>query len=547
MKEIRNSKHVVVQRPSGRPIDLIDSLRPNQGVDKLTTFWEQAGGPLSIRDRMLLIQMSRGDLSHPRVAGASRFSDDPSEMLQWITNDSTRVIFFRGADKDELAELGKDHEVARSRYVVHVARTNREIENTVIIPMLLSAKPLLEILDGRRASSLAKWRSMHDFIQRWETGGNVMKIADAIKQMELARRRFGRNTTRNSLQHDRFIDAQAEAMRLSLVSIQEVATSLRQPGEIRELTRQIERWYGGYLQMTRLSYRIKLSAMMGRFERKFIQHILIGLGTPDLLETLIGERFMERFSHEHDQLRERCRDWFVRLEEMRNHEAVTDGISGMLSDLSHYVRGMVLKPKGYADLMKHRIAMMAPPSGESVDEDRFEAFKRIVNKWTEIRRNLKNGLGEGQPFQEIKDLFSGSRVVVDQRNDLPRGINQRVMLDILINLVLNSLKHLPDGDQYRVDVIGDRNKVVVRDNGLGIPLARQRELRLHEDDDLARPVESNTGTGQGFYRIRTRLLHELCEGSDFAASMSVVSDVGKGTVVTIAFNPLPAQTSVLLR
>jgi signal transduction histidine kinase len=102
---------------------------------------------------------------------------------------------------------------------------------------------------------------------------------------------------------------------------------------------------------------------------------------------------------------------------------------------------------------------------------------------------------------------------------------------VLTNLVDNAIKYSPDGGSVGVRVSdGDRVRVAVRDEGLGIPLTEQSRIfekfyRL--DPNLTRGVG---GTGLGLYICR-----ELVRRMDGA--IWVVSREGVGSTFTVELRP----------
>src|SRR5439155_4477233 len=102
---------------------------------------------------------------------------------------------------------------------------------------------------------------------------------------------------------------------------------------------------------------------------------------------------------------------------------------------------------------------------------------------------------------------------------------------VLTNLVDNAIKYSPDGGRVEVTITsGDRIRVAVRDEGLGIPLVEQSRIfekfyRL--DPNLTRGVG---GTGLGLYICR-----ELVRMMDGA--IWVVSREGAGSTFTVELRP----------
>jgi signal transduction histidine kinase len=137
-------------------------------------------------------------------------------------------------------------------------------------------------------------------------------------------------------------------------------------------------------------------------------------------------------------------------------------------------------------------------------------------------------------------------VVAAARLHLPAGIELDVQLapeaafascdadklrQVLTNLVDNAIKYSPDGGRVDVTVsAGERVRIAVRDQGLGIPLGEQARIfekfyRL--DPNLTRGVG---GTGLGLYICR-----ELVRMMD--GVIWVVSREGAGSTFTVELKP----------
>ncbi|MFN8391518.1 MAG: ATP-binding protein [Bdellovibrionota bacterium] len=117
-------------------------------------------------------------------------------------------------------------------------------------------------------------------------------------------------------------------------------------------------------------------------------------------------------------------------------------------------------------------------------------------------------------------------------------VDSRHIRQILINLMSNGVKYTPSGGsvQLRYEIIGDKAKISVKDTGVGISQAQQRELfeRYKRLDDAYSKSQVGTGIGLSL----TKHLVEINGGA-----IGVESEVGKGSSFWILM-PLAGNTAV---
>jgi two-component system heavy metal sensor histidine kinase CusS len=106
------------------------------------------------------------------------------------------------------------------------------------------------------------------------------------------------------------------------------------------------------------------------------------------------------------------------------------------------------------------------------------------------------------------------------------------------NVVTNALKHTPPGGSVSVEVYpqGDIVKILVKDDGTGIPAEHLPRLfdRFYRVD--ASRTTSVAGTGLGLAIVKSIMdLH--------GGSVTIQSELGKGTVVTFEFPSPPGVKS----
>lgn len=106
-------------------------------------------------------------------------------------------------------------------------------------------------------------------------------------------------------------------------------------------------------------------------------------------------------------------------------------------------------------------------------------------------------------------------------------IDQKLLRQILTNLIANAIKYSPEGERIdvRLEYVSDRVILQVQDRGIGIP---QAEIKLlFEAFFRASNVGVVQGTGLGLATVkRCTDIHQ--------GTIAVESEVGKGTVFTVA-------------
>jgi signal transduction histidine kinase len=110
----------------------------------------------------------------------------------------------------------------------------------------------------------------------------------------------------------------------------------------------------------------------------------------------------------------------------------------------------------------------------------------------------------------------------------PLRCDEDKLHQVLVNLVENAVKYSPDGGRVTVEVSAnaEHGRIVVRDEGLGIPAGEQERIfekfyRL--DPSLARGVG---GSGLGLYISRE--LVERMQGQ-----LTVSSEAGRGSTFVV--------------
>jgi signal transduction histidine kinase len=98
----------------------------------------------------------------------------------------------------------------------------------------------------------------------------------------------------------------------------------------------------------------------------------------------------------------------------------------------------------------------------------------------------------------------GVRIVVDGEPPLPANGEERAVIQILVNLIGNAVRHSPPGGTVtlRFSSMAELASVTVSDEGPGIALADQQ--RIFERFERATPDEGGTGLGLAISRRLAR-------------------------------------------
>jgi len=136
----------------------------------------------------------------------------------------------------------------------------------------------------------------------------------------------------------------------------------------------------------------------------------------------------------------------------------------------------------------------------------------------------------------IRDRARASEIQISRRlpDDLPTLVaDERMVKQIVLNLLANAVKFTPDGGTVRLEVAVDAAgalAIVVSDNGIGIAPA-DIETVLSPFGQVASPL-SRRHEGSGLGLPLSKTLVELHGGR-----LELASEIGVGTTVTVRFPP----------
>lgn len=182
-------------------------------------------------------------------------------------------------------------------------------------------------------------------------------------------------------------------------------------------------------------------------------------------------------------------------------------------------------------LINSQSKLLLEQVSDLLDASKIEAGRLSVNK-------TQNDLGS--VIQEVIKTFSAQAIkrkisLSSRISSLPPFAFDRLRVtQILNNLVSNSLKFTRAGGQIKITAVVNKNSVElsVSDNGIGIPLDKQKDLfskfyQVKESEHLQ-------GTGLGLYIVKGIV-------TAHNGSIYLESSEGKGTTITFSL-PLGVQT-----
>ncbi|MCM2344304.1 MAG: ATP-binding protein, partial [Alphaproteobacteria bacterium] len=222
--------------------------------------------------------------------------------------------------------------------------------------------------------------------------------------------------------------------------------------------------------------------------------------------------------------------------------------STFLANMSHELRTPLNAIIGFSEMMiKETFGALANEKYKEYLGDIHLSARHLLEIINEVLDMSKIEAGRAQLDEELFDVsqmvsavsrmmasraFSaGLKIVEDIDPDLPPLFaDPRLVRQVLINLVGNAVKYSNEGGTIGIRAYMTKYRtlhIVVSDEGIGIPKDRIADA-LEPFGQVSRPSDSRGGTGLGLPLAKA--MTELHGGS-----LSLESDLGKGTVVTVEF------------
>ncbi|HEY0901721.1 MAG TPA: ATP-binding protein [Micavibrio sp.] len=222
--------------------------------------------------------------------------------------------------------------------------------------------------------------------------------------------------------------------------------------------------------------------------------------------------------------------------------------STFLANMSHELRTPLNAIIGFSEMMiKETFGALANEKYKEYLGDIHLSARHLLEIINEVLDMSKIEAGRAQLDEEFFDVsqmvsavtrmmasraFSaGLKIVEDIDRDLPPlYADPRLVRQILINLVGNAVKYSNEGGTITIRARMTKYStlhIIVADEGIGIPKDRISEA-LEPFGQVSKPSDSRGGTGLGLPLAKA--MTELHGGS-----LSLESEYGKGTIVTVEF------------
>ena len=213
------------------------------------------------------------------------------------------------------------------------------------------------------------------------------------------------------------------------------------------------------------------------------------------------------------------------------------------ANVTHELKTPLTAISGYAELIENKMA--TPEQQVLFAEEIRKNSNRLLTLINDIIRLSELDHAELSTVFESIDLYALAEECFDnlQMTAKRRGIlldlegstctirgNRHMLLELIVNLCENAIRYNNEGGFVHV-YVGEREGrqvLSVRDNGIGIPKEHQERVfeRFYRVDKSRSKATGGTGLGLAIVK-HIVAIHE--------ANISLESEVGKGTTVTIVF------------
>jgi signal transduction histidine kinase len=202
--------------------------------------------------------------------------------------------------------------------------------------------------------------------------------------------------------------------------------------------------------------------------------------------------------------------------------------------LSEQIAGPVNeKQRKYLETLRLSAERIGAFTNMYLDLAKFEAGKMVF-------RRLPTDLGTliEAPAESAKVAAAGHGIdlQVEKDGDLLADVDPEKTVQVMTNLLSNAIKYTPDGGSItvRLHSAGGRACLSVQDSGVGIDPEDLPHLftKFYQAKNAGKARTKGTGLGLA-------LAQAIVEGQ--GGLISVASEVGKGTTVTVEFPLVPAE------
>jgi signal transduction histidine kinase len=134
---------------------------------------------------------------------------------------------------------------------------------------------------------------------------------------------------------------------------------------------------------------------------------------------------------------------------------------------------------------------------------------------------------EGLYFLQSRCERSGIKLSRVLQAELPKiGANRSQLLQVLTNLIVNSIQAMPEGGDLTIRTANEDNRVLLKVHDTGIGMSQETVKRIFEPFFTTKEVDRGTGLGLS-------VVHGIV--SSYSGTIEVESELGKGTLFVISF------------
>lgn len=240
------------------------------------------------------------------------------------------------------------------------------------------------------------------------------------------------------------------------------------------------------------------------------------------------------------EIAKRAAELIVVQKDVRDLEVLNTHKESVLATLSHDLRSPLGNIIGIADYLKSDFDNMEPSEVKELINVLLKASTEELNmldslvEWARIKyaseafTPSKIRLGEfvHKVLSILNKNATANNIQID--NEIGNGIfvfaDDKMLLCILQNIVLNSIKHTPSGGKVTLSAKRSEDKIIVdiKDTGIGMSKEMQENLFTPQMEKLSNVRKENKGAGIGLLLVKGFI-------EKHGGKIWVESEVGRGS------------------
>lgn len=293
-------------------------------------------------------------------------------------------------------------------------------------------------------------------------------------------------------------------------------------------------------QLLEVIARVENQLNLTRLRQQIVEQKEILATLNQSLETKVRERTLElqQINSQLLQVKEELRQSLIKEKEISNFK------SHIIRTIEHEFLTPLTKIFSSADLLQHSYTQLKKHQREQIFFRLQEAVREIKFLFDQILFVELKDLEQGKYSHSVFDLVDFCNKITEELNaktkpghfikfscnqKLIKGKwNEKILRQILKNLLENALKYSPENSCVRFQLIEESHQIqfIIEDRGIGIPLADRD--RLYEQFYRGSNVDNLRGTGLGLTIVKQCV--DL-----YGGQIDFVSKVNVGTTFTIIF------------